>query len=321
MTKNQLEALVRATMDRVMRGEQIEDDFIELKVEWDQADPRRNARQIAGLANAAGGQNVVWIVGADDKKAAIKTPPPIEPADWFPKLNKFFDQVFPTTVNYLSVTLDSGETVIATEFETDQAPYVVKVEGGGQVGREVPFRKHGRIESATHGDLLRILVPKQKSPDITAVHCNFTATPNKPDGYMRGASIYLYLLIDTGSVDGYFILAPQMVECCIQVGEALFRNWSEVSLFGSTTPKPSSVSAGILSLMEPGAATFKFLNDEIVPCTDPQNGRTLDATLRLVLHLKQGRKQIDLTLKPVRSEFEDNIHWQYSYSPPRNEMS
>jgi hypothetical protein len=75
----QLEAWVSDIVDRVKRGIAIEDDRIEFKREWPR-DFYKAARWIAGLANAARGGEVLWLVGVDPKQDPyFFDPGPIDP--------------------------------------------------------------------------------------------------------------------------------------------------------------------------------------------------------------------------------------------------
>lgn len=78
-----------------------------------------------------------------------------------------FDELAPEPVS-LNVPAE-GRTVAALYFETDRAPYVVKVAEGGAVQREVPWREATGVKSASRSQLLRLLVPLQNRPTIEVV--------------------------------------------------------------------------------------------------------------------------------------------------------
>jgi hypothetical protein len=64
-----------------------------------------------------------------------------------------------------------GDVVPALLFETARAPFVVKnpmagKPGGGPVQLEVPWREGTAVRSATHSDLLLLLFPLQRLPDV-----------------------------------------------------------------------------------------------------------------------------------------------------------
>jgi hypothetical protein len=56
-----LEARVIAIAQAALGGHQVEDDRVELKAEWPPAE-HKTARQIAGHANASGGEPLLWII-------------------------------------------------------------------------------------------------------------------------------------------------------------------------------------------------------------------------------------------------------------------
>ena len=55
--------------DRLKQGHPIEDARVELKTTW--PDPKAAARQIAGHANAAQGEPILWLIGINEKSHQI----------------------------------------------------------------------------------------------------------------------------------------------------------------------------------------------------------------------------------------------------------
>jgi hypothetical protein len=108
------------------------------------------------LANAARGQSVLWIIGADEKANRVVGADGIDLASW-------------PEPQDLVVTFD-GTPVVALLFTTDRAPYVVRNPDFGRVAgnieREVPWRAQTAVRSAKREDLIRILIPVLSSPTI-----------------------------------------------------------------------------------------------------------------------------------------------------------
>ena len=126
-------------LERVASHQPIEDSKVEVKREW--PTPQKVARRIAGHANAARGEPILWIVGADEKTGEVVGATFDELADWWSQVRSEFDARAPdlTTIN-LSW---NAKTVVALQFDTNRSPYVVRnpeygKPQGGAVEREVP---------------------------------------------------------------------------------------------------------------------------------------------------------------------------------------
>jgi len=167
MRKSEVEAWVLDVIARVKAGQPNEDARIELKREW--PEPKKAARRIAGHANAAGGDLVLWIIGVDQAVGVVGVND-LDFAKWFPQVLAEFNELAPTLVMDLNVPV-SGKTVVALLFETDRAPFVVKnsahgATGAGPVELEVPWREGTRVRTANRSELLRILSPLQRLPSF-----------------------------------------------------------------------------------------------------------------------------------------------------------
>lgn len=161
MTPAKLELLVSELLDRVVRHQVVESQVAELKAEWPDP-PEKAARQLAGHANAARGERILWIIGADEKSGTISTPAG-DHLQWWQRVRARFDELAPDLLFDIAVPYQ-GQTVRALMFETQRAPYVVKV---GDTDRlEVPWREATGTRSARHSDLIRVLVPELKVPDV-----------------------------------------------------------------------------------------------------------------------------------------------------------
>lgn len=171
MRKHQIEAWALSVIERVEKGQPIEDSRVELKAAW--IEPGKAARRIAGHANAAGGEPILWLVGVDE---AAGTVPGVNFADlssWYNAVRAAFDELAPEPIS-INVPAN-GVTVAALYFETDRAPYVVKNLAGGAIHREVPWREATCIKSATRSQLLRLLSPLQRLPDVEVFNASLTA--------------------------------------------------------------------------------------------------------------------------------------------------
>ena len=129
----QIEAWTLAIIDRVNSKSPIEVFRVELKSEWPQ--PQKAARQIAGHANAARGESILWLIGVDEDKGVTGATHE-ELANWFVSIQAEFDGIAPSMID-INIPID-GKTIVALYFETDQAPYVVKNPSFGKK-KEVQF--------------------------------------------------------------------------------------------------------------------------------------------------------------------------------------
>jgi hypothetical protein len=171
MRKHQLELWARDIVERVGRGEQHEDADAELKADW--IESRAAARRLAAHANAARGEPIRWLIGVDQNRGPTGVSAS-DLAQWWTQVQSHFAEVAPRLLMDLAVSLGDS-TVVALVFETDRAPYVVKnpvfgLSGGGPVELEVPWREGTRTRTARREDLLRILVPIRRRPEIEFRH-------------------------------------------------------------------------------------------------------------------------------------------------------
>jgi hypothetical protein len=178
MNAARVEAWAWQVIERITAGEPIEDSRVECKRIWI-SEHWEVARQLAGHANAARGDMLLWLIGVDEEDGVVGVPHE-EVSSWYDQvLSQFAEQAAPAMQRV--VISDSGKTFVALLFETDRAPYVVNlprggrdVPGGGRVTREVPWREANSTRTATHADLIRILVPLQRRPDVEVLDGTLT---------------------------------------------------------------------------------------------------------------------------------------------------
>lgn len=185
--KRQLEAMVLLEVQHAQEHRKgREDSFVELKRSFPE-DRRKAARQIAAICNAARGEDVLWIVGIDDKTGEIHTPASTDIQDWWPGVAKCFDDVTPE-MSHLVVSVDEGKAVVGLVFETDRAPYVVTTDGRGQAQCEVPWRDGATTRSAHRRELMRILAPTATVPalELLGVYVRGSYRPATRGGGISG---------------------------------------------------------------------------------------------------------------------------------------
>jgi len=160
----EIETWALGIVGRLIGGQPNEDALVELKASW--PDPRKAARQLAGHANSARGNRILWLIGVG-QKSGVQGANHEELSSWYPTLSAEFDGIAPTLQD-INVPFE-GKTIVGLVFETDRAPYVVKnpafgLEPGTPVSLEVPWREGTATRTATRKDLLRILAPLAQLP-------------------------------------------------------------------------------------------------------------------------------------------------------------
>lgn len=178
MKPHEIENWALRIIERVDRRQPYEDSRVELKAEW--LDPPAAARRIAGHANAAGGEPILWLIGVDEKRgvqgAALQ-----ELANWWNQVQAEFDGVTPAMKD-INISWN-GHTVVALLFETERAPFIVRnpahgKPGGGPVQREIPWREGTATRSATRNDLILLLSPLQRIPRYDLLEGQFVVFPD-----------------------------------------------------------------------------------------------------------------------------------------------
>lgn len=203
MKRNQAEAWALQIIDRLQTGQSVEDMRVELKERW--LDPCKAARRLAGHANAARGDDILWLIGVSDDKGEIVGADQTERSNWLHAVGSAFEDVAPDLLCDLNIPLE-GKSVVALVFATDRAPYVVKnpsygSRGAGPISLEIPWREGTAVRSANRQDLLRILLPASKEPEIEALSgvlrvAQITEDRRRAGGpqYEWGVMVELYII-------------------------------------------------------------------------------------------------------------------------------
>jgi hypothetical protein len=163
----ELEAWAREVLKRVENMQPIEDSRVEIKDRW--IEPAKAARRIAGHANAARGENILWLIGADEKGGRVTGADQQELATWFPQVKAFFDSEVPGLQEiHFEYETKGGETktVTALYFDASRFPFLVKTPKAGEVQFEVPWREGTQIRSARRCDVLSMLLPLIRMPKL-----------------------------------------------------------------------------------------------------------------------------------------------------------
>jgi hypothetical protein len=167
MRPSQIEAWALRIVDAIEKHAPTEDSRVELKAAW--PDPKKAARQIAGPANAAHGEPILWLVGVDERTGVIGADRE-ELSQWWPQVESHFDGIAPR-LSDLNIPVNDV-MIVGLLFETDRAPFVVN-NPTANMDKEVPWREGTRVRSARRADLIRLLEPIDKLPEVDVLwgHC------------------------------------------------------------------------------------------------------------------------------------------------------
>lgn len=191
MKHHQIEAWSLKIIEQVEAHQPVEDSRVELKSEWIEA--VKASKQIAGHANAARGESILWLIGVDQKKGVIGAEY-TELANWYPQVQAKFDGLAPglTDVNIMV----KNKTIVALLFETIHFPFVIK-NNGGEFTHAVYWREGTRLRIANRNELIQLLSPVQKLPNIEIYEAGISLEMDVPlrlSHWPATMNIEIYLL-------------------------------------------------------------------------------------------------------------------------------
>lgn len=164
MTNAQLEERVFRILDNVRSKRPVEDDLVECKTKWVEQG-HKSARHIAASANAARGEDVLWVIGVDESNNTVVGADDTELSNWMSSAASCFENGHAPTLLRVRNVISEGQTVVALLFSTGAPPYVVKNPASGAITLEVPWRRNNQTLTARREDLLRMLVPITLVPE------------------------------------------------------------------------------------------------------------------------------------------------------------
>ena len=196
MRPSEIENWTLKVLEQLKAGERIEETRVEVKTIW--INPQEAARKIAGHANAARGESILWIFGIDERNSNVVGVKKEELAVWWERVMSEFDGSTPTMID-INVFID-GVTVVSLLFETDRAPFVVKNPNYNKqkdkIKFEVPWREGTSTRTAHRTDLLRLLVPIVHKPEIEILGGELTCSEDKAAGTLSWNLVALKLYVE-----------------------------------------------------------------------------------------------------------------------------
>lgn len=212
MHKREVDKCVLTAVERIIGGGRFEDALVECKSEWPRPD---KARQLAAHANSAHGEEILWIIGIDEKTHSLTSPDPVDTASWWSRFSKSFDEVPPGLDDYI-VRVGDHQFVTALVFSTDQAPYVIKTGAEeSRVDREVPIRSGTRTRSAKRDELLRILRATSTAPEYSLILADLVASRSGKSPNTIILRSHIRIFIDQ-TTDGRIMLPRHLMSMSIR---------------------------------------------------------------------------------------------------------
>jgi hypothetical protein len=237
MNKNEIENWALRVIDQVQKHQPNEDFHVELKTEW--IDPLKAARLIAGQANAAHGEPVLWLVGVNQDLGVVGASH-MELATWYEKIKSQFDGLAPEMLD-LNIPVN-GFTVVALLFETDRAPFVIKnpIYGKrkGGVEYEIPWRENTATRTARRDQLIKLLSPLQNVPQLEFLSGDLICNPLKDGGASELEwTLHLEIYVSTNRPEPHVFIPYHRCKVSLLIRELLHSYPFETLVF--STPRDS----------------------------------------------------------------------------------
>jgi hypothetical protein len=184
---------VLTILDRVRKPQQVEGNCVELKTKL--PEPKDAARSIAAMCNAAGGEPVLLLVGVNEKAAEVPGAPVEEVADWWPQVQREFDQDIPA-MRVLPVHVEEV-TVVALLFDSHRAPFVVRNPpyghpGSRHVSFELPWREGNSTRTARREHLIRMAAPAAGMPELELLDGRVTYNRFNPQAWKLEVNLEIF---------------------------------------------------------------------------------------------------------------------------------
>jgi hypothetical protein len=301
MKKYEIEQWARRLIESLQKDGNFEDSFADIKGQL--PDPRKAARQIAGLANAAQWESALWVVGVDEKTGKVTGADRNDLAEWWPQVTSYFDGPYPEMTDI--IVESDPKPILAMRFVTDQPPYTIKVDR--HVEREVPWREGTSTRSAKRSELLRILAPQTRNPEIVVLNCSYEWMGSRTDP--RQVLLTLNFYVIPRRFDLTMVMWGR--QCTARAvadgkGDQIFTD----AYVGKQLDLGTIGGSGQqLVINGPGEAELRWLLDVDSPIVDPDNPFTV------YVHLKAVGAHVPCTIPPLSLEWKgasdrkDRLSW------------
>jgi len=181
-----------AIIEMVKNNRPVEDDYVEIKRHVH--DPFKIAQRIGGHANAARGEEILWIIGLDEHTGEIYDTNLGELTVFIAAINKYFDDITPK-INILNIVYE-GKSVIALNIETNRSPYVVKIQPEDKYLPEfyLPWRQGTGHRAAKREDMFKVFLEESFRPELEKMadggYLNYTNNTKQSKVFIHGRLYY-----------------------------------------------------------------------------------------------------------------------------------
>lgn len=157
MERKEVEKRVQQIARRVLNGYQIEESKEEVKWKLCTKTQYKDwAYKIAGMANAALGEPIIWVVGIRENPPGIQSIKNVNLASWEARIKACFEDGKAPAVKSQNIDYE-GHTLVALVFDTRESPFVVKYQRGSFPEYIVPWYGTTGKTTATRSNLLDML--------------------------------------------------------------------------------------------------------------------------------------------------------------------
>jgi len=242
MKKSEIENWALRIIEQVRAHQPNEDFRVELKSEW--IDPVKAARLLAGQANAAHGEPILWLIGVNQELGVIGAQH-MELATWYEKVKRQYNGLAPEIVDQ-NIPVEE-RTVVALLFETDRAPFVIKNPQYGKrkggVEFEVPWRENTSTHTANRAQLIKLLSPLQHLPELEILSGDILCSPPKnANPHQLEWKLHLEFYISTNQPDMHIFVPYHRCKASFML-EDLFKTYPFETLVLSTAKDSLTISA------------------------------------------------------------------------------
>jgi hypothetical protein len=207
---------------------------------------------------------------------------------WTQILSKFDGGITPSLLNHLNIPCD-GKTLVALYFGTEDLPFVIKSKNSG-VDREVFYREGTATRNVKRADLIKMLLPNQRIPELEIIESSLFMAANYNPNYIAQFDFRIKLFLSIKDNNPITIVTHR------SFGNLTLNDGSEFPLTTSRRHKePIVVSTSDSVELFFGSDEFPF----------PSNDKT-EANVSIGISVANVEKSFDFSLAFLR-----NGHYQW----------
>ncbi|HUW19439.1 MAG TPA: hypothetical protein VMW16_09065 [Sedimentisphaerales bacterium] len=160
MRPNDIEYWALSIIKRVESSQPVEDSRVELKAVWPE-DHKKAARQIAGHANAAGGEPILWLIGVDEQNG-VTGANYTEISAWRQSVEAKFGELPPSLSHLNYVVADTKQWEQSAAYYIDGHRAVEAFVKNTGLGLAIPYLDNGQLHDYPPDFIIRLRGPLQR---------------------------------------------------------------------------------------------------------------------------------------------------------------